>query len=103
MTDAIVLAIVVPILAALVSVVAGLRWDRSGWLVAVVASVVEVALAVSVAVTVANDGRQSYELAGFAPPAGIELVADGLSTPVLVLVATPSTRSISCSWVDWPA
>jgi multicomponent Na+:H+ antiporter subunit D len=88
MTDAIVLAIVVPIFAAILSLLAGLWWDRSGWLVATVACLVEGGLAAVIALTVASDGRQSYELAGFSPPAGIELVADGLSAPVIVLVAT---------------
>jgi multicomponent Na+:H+ antiporter subunit D len=88
MTEAIVLAIVVPIFAALLSMLAGLLWARSGWLVAIVAMLVEVGLATTIALTVARDGSQSYELAGFSPPAGIELVADGLSTPVIVLVAT---------------
>jgi len=90
MTDALVFAVVTPIFGALLALVAGLRWDRSGWLVAVATSVVELGLALAVALTVLDDGRQSYELAGFAPPAGIELVADGLSTPVLVLVAAVS-------------
>jgi multicomponent Na+:H+ antiporter subunit D len=90
MTDALVLAVVVPIAAALAALVAGLRWDRSGWPVALVGLLAELAVALAVAVTVLEDGRQTYDLAGFAPPAGIELVGDGLSVPVLVLVAAVS-------------
>ena len=90
MTDALVFSVVVPIFGALLALVAGVRWDRSGWVVATLTSAVELGLAGVVALTVLEDGRQSYELAGFAPPAGIELVADGVSTPVLVLVATVS-------------
>ncbi|PSQ60278.1 MAG: cation:proton antiporter [Halobacteriales archaeon SW_9_67_25] len=90
MTDAIVLAVVFPILAAVASLLAGLRWDRSGWYVAALAAVVELGLAVSILLSVLQGGRTAYELGGFVPPAGIELVADGLSAPVLVLVATVS-------------
>ncbi len=87
MTDAIVLAVVAPLLGALAALAAGTRWDRSGWLVAAVTCVVELLLAGVILATVLQAGRRSYELAGFAPPAGIELVADGLSAPVLGLVA----------------
>ncbi len=87
MTDAIVLAVVAPILGAAVSLAAGTRWDRSGWLVAVATCLVELLLAGVILAAVLQGGRLSYELAGFAPPAGIELVADGLSAPVVLLVA----------------
>ena len=90
MTDTIVLAVVWPILAAVVSLLAGVRWERSGWPVAAVACAVELALALAVLLTVVRQGRTPYELGGFAPPAGIELVADGLSAPVIVLVAAVS-------------
>ncbi len=90
MTDAIVLAIVVPIVAAGLTLLAGLVRDRTGWLLAAVTGVLEVGLAGFVLLTVLRQGRTAYELGGFAPPAGIELVADGLSAPVLVLVATVS-------------
>jgi len=97
MTDAIVLAVVAPIVGAALALVAGARWDRSGWLVAVVTGVVELALAGAVLAVVLREGRRSYELAGFAPPAGIELVADGLSAPVLLLVAAVSLAVLGYS------
>jgi len=90
MSDAMVLAVVAPILAAVVSLLAGLWVDRSGWYVAVAACLLEVGLAVAVLLTVLAGGRTNYELGGYVPPAGIELVADGLSAPVLVLVAAVS-------------
>jgi multicomponent Na+:H+ antiporter subunit D len=90
MTDAIALAIVWPILAAVGSLLAGVRWERSGWPVAAVACVVELGLTLTILLTVLRQGRTPYELGGFAPPAGIELVADGLSAPVAVLVAAVS-------------
>jgi multicomponent Na+:H+ antiporter subunit D len=90
MTDAVVLAVVVPLLAGVVSLLAGLGRERSGWTVAVVATVLELGLALVVLATVLREGRVAYAVGGFLPPAGIELVADGLSAPVLVLVAAVS-------------
>ena len=90
MTDAIVLAVVVPIVAAVLSMLASVRWDNSGWSVAAVTCVVELGLALAILATVLQEGRTPYELGGYAPPAGIELVADGLSAPVIVLVAAVS-------------
>jgi multicomponent Na+:H+ antiporter subunit D len=87
MSDLLVLAIVAPLFAAVLTLVIGLWWEESGWPVALVGAVVELGLAISIALTVQQDGRQAYDLGGFAPPAGIELVADGISTPVIVLVA----------------
>ena len=87
MTDAIVLAIVLPIAAAVLALVLGLRFDSVGWPMALLATVAEVGLTLSIGVAVVRSGRISYELAGFAPPAGIELVADALSASVAVLVA----------------
>jgi multicomponent Na+:H+ antiporter subunit D len=90
MIDAIVLAVVVPIFGAMISLIAGLRFDRSGWIVAALTCLGQLATAVVILATVVQQGKQRYELAGFSPPEGIELVADGLSAPVMVLVATVS-------------
>ncbi|WP_128225566.1 monovalent cation/H+ antiporter subunit D family protein [Halobacteriaceae bacterium SHR40] len=90
MTDAIVLAVVVPIFGAMLSMIAGLRFDRSGWTVAALTCLAQLGTALAILYTVVQDGTQRYELAGFTPPEGIELVADGLSAPVIVLVATVS-------------
>ncbi len=87
MTDAIVLAIVGPIVAAVLGLLLGLRFDDVGWPMAVVTMLAEVGLTGYVGWQVIQRGAISYELAGFAPPAGIELVADALSAPVAFLVA----------------
>lgn len=87
MTESLVLVILVPIIAGILSLLVGLWRANSGWTIALLASVVQFGLAGSVLATVARDGRQTYELGGFAPPAGIELVADGLSAIVITLVA----------------
>nr|WP_304449468.1 proton-conducting transporter membrane subunit [Halomarina sp. PSRA2] len=61
---------------------------RAAWPLAALAAVVQVGLAASVAATVYASGEAiSYELGGFEPPYGIELVVDGLSAAVVVLVA----------------
>jgi len=90
MTDAIVLAVVVPIFGAMISLIAGLRFERSGWTVAALTCLAQLGAALVILFTVVQDGKQRYELAGFSPPAGIELVADGISALVMLLVATVS-------------
>jgi multicomponent Na+:H+ antiporter subunit D len=97
MTDALVLAIVGPIVLSVLALILGLRFDRIGWPMAVLACLLEVGLTVYAAVLVFREGRQTYELAGFAPPQGIELVADGLSAPVGVLVAVVSLAVLAYS------
>lgn len=90
MTDAMVLTVVVPVFGGLLSLLAGLWFDRSGWAIAASTCLAQLVTAAVVLLTVVQNGRQSYELGGFQPPAGIELVADGLSAPVVFLVAAVS-------------
>jgi multicomponent Na+:H+ antiporter subunit D len=90
MTDAIVLAIVGPIVVAVLTLILGLRFDAVGWPMALLATLIEVGLTGVIGWEVLQNGRISYELAGFAPPAGIELVADALSAPVAMLIAVVS-------------
>lgn len=87
MTDALVLLVVVPIVASLLPVLLGGRFDRLGWYVAAAMGVVHLALSATVAALVIDTGRISYAVGGFEPPFGIELVADGISAPLLVLVS----------------
>jgi multicomponent Na+:H+ antiporter subunit D len=87
MTDAIVLAIVIPIVSAALTAILGIRFERSGWTIATIVSAVVLGLSGEILLTVIEQGRQSYAVAGFAPPAGIELVGDSLSAPVSVLIA----------------
>jgi multicomponent Na+:H+ antiporter subunit D len=90
MTDAIVLAIVVPILAAALTLLLGARFENVGWPMALLATLAEVGLTGYVFAVVLRDGRTTYELAGFAPPAGIGLAADALSAMVALLVGVVS-------------
>ncbi|SFS96000.1 proton-conducting transporter transmembrane domain-containing protein [Halostagnicola kamekurae] len=82
-----VLLIVVPIIAAVVPIALGLRYDRTGWSVAAVTTTGLFAMSVSLAATVFVDGASvTHELGDFPPEYGIELVADPLSTLVVLLV-----------------
>jgi multicomponent Na+:H+ antiporter subunit D len=90
MTDAIVLAIVVPIVASALALLLGARIDNVGWPIALLATLAQVGLTGYIFAVVLRDGRTTYELAGFAPPAGIGLAADALSAMVALLVAVVS-------------
>ncbi len=90
MTDAIVLAVVAPIVISALTLIVGLRFDEGGWSMALLASLIEVGLTGYVLYVVTQNGRTPYVLAGFEPPAGIGLVADGFSSMVALLVAVVS-------------
>ncbi|POG54512.1 monovalent cation/H+ antiporter subunit D family protein [Haloferax marisrubri] len=87
MTDALVLLVVVPIAASLFPVALGGRFERIGWFVAAAMGLVHLGLSATVAARVLEGGSISYAVGGFEPPFGIELVADGVSAPLLVLVS----------------
>jgi len=91
-TDLVPFAVAVPILGSLVAFVAGVLRSKSGWAVAVAASIAQLAVAgVLAAAAFAEPGdRISYVVGGFEVPYGIELVVDGLSATVLLLVAAVS-------------
>ncbi|WP_129115170.1 monovalent cation/H+ antiporter subunit D family protein [Halegenticoccus tardaugens] len=91
MSELLALLVAVPILAAVLVLALGYRFDRLGWPLAVLASLVQVGMAGSVAAQVYGGGRAvTYALGGFRPPFGIELVADGLSAAVALLIAVVS-------------
>ena len=90
MTDAIVLAIVVPIVAAALTLLLSARTDNVGWSMALLATLTQVGLTAYILWLVVQNGRVTYTLAGFAPPAGIGLAADALSAMVALLVAVVS-------------
>ncbi len=81
------LLVAVPILAATLPLLAGLKFDRTGWPIALVTAAIEVALAAFVVLQVAAGGRYVHNLGGYPRQYGIELVADGLSSAVVALVA----------------
>ncbi len=81
------LLVAIPILAATIPLLASLKFDRVGWPIALVTAAIEVALAGYVAMRVAAEGRYVHNLGGYPRQYGIELVADGLSASVVLLVA----------------
>jgi multicomponent Na+:H+ antiporter subunit D len=88
MSDLVPLLVAVPIVGAVLALSLGFVDRRAGWPVAVLTALVHAALGASVAATVFRSGETTrYALGGFEPPFGIELVVDGLSATVVVLVA----------------
>jgi multicomponent Na+:H+ antiporter subunit D len=79
------LQVVVPLLCAPLIVL--LRSSRLAWLMATAASWAALAIAVLLALQVADGGPISYAIGSWAPPWGIEYRVDALSAFVLVLVA----------------
>ena len=88
MTDVVLpLLVAVPILAAVGPLLLSLRTTETGWYVAAVTCAVEAVLAGVLVRSVYAEGRITHAVGGYSPPYGIELVGDGLSTPVVALVA----------------
>jgi len=87
MTDALVLLVGMPIFAAILPIAGGIMWNGLGRYVAIAATLVQVTLAGIVLNSVLTNGSFSYEVGGYMPPFGIELVGDGISAPLLVLIA----------------
>ena len=96
------LLVVVPIVAATLPLALGLKYDDVGWSVAAVTTVGLTAAATAVAAAVYTGGGFNHELGGFAPPVGIELVADELSAAVVLLVAVVSVLTLAFSRVAGP-
>ncbi|MFC3478664.1 monovalent cation/H+ antiporter subunit D family protein [Halobacterium litoreum] len=97
MSDLAALVVAVPILGSLVAFLASLVQSRSGWHVAVAATVAYLAAAASLAERAFADGRIEYVVGGFEVPYGIELVVDGLSATMLVLIGAVSLGVLAYS------
>jgi multicomponent Na+:H+ antiporter subunit D len=88
MSDLLPLLVAVPIVAAVVTLALGYVDTRVAWPIAVLGTLVEAGLSVVVAARVYRRNQPlDYAMGGFDPPFGIELVVDGLSAAVVVLVA----------------
>ncbi|WP_380675220.1 monovalent cation/H+ antiporter subunit D family protein [Salinigranum sp. GCM10025319] len=87
MSDLAALVVAFPILGSLVALLAGLVRSETGWPVAVVAMVAQTAAAAALAVGAFGSSPVTYVVGGFTAPFGIELVIDGLSATMAVLVA----------------
>ena len=87
MSDLAPLLVAIPLLGSVLVLLAGLIRDETGWPLTVLTSLVQVAAAGSLASQAFGDGTISYVVGGFTAPFGIELVVDGLSATMAVLVA----------------
>ena len=94
MTDALPLLVVVPIVLALAPVAVGRVRPNAGWIAGVAAAVAHLGLSASVLWTVLTAGRVSYAVGGYPPPFGIELVADGVSATLAVLVSVVTLATV---------
>lgn len=90
MSDLPALLVVFPIFASIVVLLAGLARSRTGWPIAALASVVQVGMALVLGSRGFGDEPVRYVVGGFTAPYGIELVVDGLSATMVVLVAVVS-------------
>jgi len=86
------LLIVLPITLAAFPLLFGLRFDRAGWPIAMLGSLLVAGLSARLAWAVYLEGRTTgdqliHELGGFPAPRGIELVGDGLSVLIALLIA----------------
>ena len=102
MSEALVALVVVPIAGAILPPVVGRVRDRSGWTIATTTLLVQTTLAAWVTYLVVSERRITYAVGGVEPPFGIELVADGLSTPFVVLVALVSLCLLAYTRVGGP-
>ncbi len=83
------LIVVLPILVSVIPLIASLRDVSAGWVTAAAALAVNLALTVALAASLFLTGDRliRYEIGGIPVPHGIELVADGLSILVVLLVS----------------
>jgi multicomponent Na+:H+ antiporter subunit D len=102
MSDLPALLVATPIAGSVVALLAGLVRARTGWWVAVPTSVVQVAAAVTLATRAFGDQPIRYVVGGFTAPFGIELVVDGLSATMAVLVAVVALGVLGYARVSGP-
>ncbi len=107
------LLVVAPILLATVPIVLGLRYDRTGWSVAAVTTTALFGASLYLASVVygrvlagteetARELAVIHELGGFQPPVGIELVADPLSTLIVLLVTATAMGVLAFTRMGGP-
>ncbi|MFW5948018.1 MAG: monovalent cation/H+ antiporter subunit D family protein [Halolamina sp.] len=96
MSELLALLVALPLVGSVLAFLAGLLEEKSGWPVAVVTAAVQV-VAVGAVASRAFDEPISYVVGGFTAPYGIELVADGLSATMALLVAVVSLAVLAYS------
>ena len=101
MSDLPAMLVAFPMLFSVVALLAGLARQDTGWPVAVVATAVQVAAA-AVLANRAFEETVTYVVGGFSAPFGIELVVDGLSATMALLVAVVSLATLAFARVAGP-
>ncbi|MBL4740323.1 MAG: monovalent cation/H+ antiporter subunit D family protein [Sneathiella sp.] len=89
MSHAPVLAIIIPLMGA--PICALFRGKTAPWLFTLILSGIAFAYSIDLLIAVSANGPISYEIGGWAPPYGIEYVADPLSAFVMVIISGIST------------
>jgi multicomponent Na+:H+ antiporter subunit D len=103
MTDVVLpLLIAVPILAAVAPLLLSIYTSETGWYVAAVATAIELVLAGTVLSAVYGGERLVHAVGGYPAPYGIELVGDGLSAPIVALVAVVSFGVVAFAYTGGP-
>ena len=95
------LLVAAPLLGSVLALLAGLIRSNTGWPVALVTAAVQVVGAGVLAMR-AFDSTVSYVVGGFTAPFGIELVVDGLSATIALLVAVVSLAVLAYSRAAGP-
>ena len=103
LSDIPLLLVVVPILAATIPIVIGLRKDDVGWAITTLTCALLFLGSIVLAWSVySGDGTVFHRLGGFDRPVGIELVADRFSTGIALLVTSVSLGVLSYTRVGGP-
>ena len=102
MSDLPALLVAAPLLGSVLAFLAGLFRRKSGWHVALVASLVQVGGALTLASRAFGEEPVRYVVGGFTAPFGIELVVDGLSATMAVLVAAVALAVLAYARVAGP-
>jgi len=103
MSDLIPLLVAVPIVAAVCALAIGYVDARTAWPIAVLAALVETGMASAVAARVYRRGEAlDYAMGGFEPPYGIELVVDGVSAALIVLIPVVALGVLAYVWTAGP-
>jgi len=102
MTDLPALLVAVPLLGSVAVLLAGIARSETGWPVAVCVSLLQTGTAVALAVRAFTDPPVRYVVGGFTAPFGIELVVDGISATMIVLVAVVALGVLGYARVAGP-
>ncbi|MDZ7746218.1 MAG: monovalent cation/H+ antiporter subunit D family protein [Halobacteriales archaeon] len=87
MSDLVPLLVALPVFGSVVALLAGLARDRVGWPIATLTLLVQTAVAGTLAADVLGGEAIQYVVGGFTVPIGIELLVDGLSASIALLIS----------------